>query len=357
MNCCNRTGAAPCGAFRSPDTMGHESPERKAEMEAVTGRAIQDGTSTVEIVVAIPCYNEAVTIAGVVEDFRRALPDARIHVFDNNSTDGTGDIAARAGATVHFVPGVGKGEVVRAIFRELDADVFVMVDGDSTYPASRVGELIAPVIEGRAEMAVATRFQEHAGASFRAFHVFGNKLVLRCINFLFGTHLSDVLSGFRAFSRRFAKTVPILSRGFEIETEITLHALEYRQPIVEVPLPYGERPKGSVSKLSTVHDGRRVLATLFGLYKDYRPLAFFGVPGAALLVAGILAGVPVVGEFVDLGRVQGIARAVFAVACCMLGTVSLATGLILDTVNRRARELYIMLADHVIEPRSRLRIR
>lgn len=335
--------------------MVHDYRESKVAMtpEPLTGRALGSGTPAAQVVIAIPCHNEAVTIARVVEDFRHALPEARIHVFDNNSTDGTGGIAARAGAKVHFVPRVGKGEVVRAIFRELDADVFVLVDGDSTYPASRVGELIAPVIEGRAEMTIATRFQEHGGASFPAFHVFGNQLVVRCINTLFGTHLSDVLSGYRAFSRRFAKTVPVLSRGFEIETEITLHALEYRQPIVEVSLPYGARPKGSVSKLSTVQDGRRVLATLFRLYKDYRPLAFFGVPGAALLAAGILAGVPVVGEFVDLGRVQGIARAVLAVACGMLGTVCVATGFILDTVNRRARELYVLLADHVIDPRSR----
>ena len=323
------------------------------EAQPMMNHAIDNRTGPLEIVVAIPCYNEAVTIAGVVGDFRRALPDARIHVFDNHSTDDTGGVAARAGATVHFVAGAGKGEVVRAIFRELDADIFVMVDGDSTYLASRVGELIAPIIAGKAEMAVATRFQEHGDTSFRALHVFGNQLVLRCINTLFGTRLSDVLSGYRAFSRRFAKTVPVLSRGFEIETEITLHALEYRQAIVEVPLPYGARPDGSMSKLSTLQDGGRVLTTLFRLYKDYRPLAFFGVPGIALLAVGILAGVPVVGEFVELGRVQGIARAVLSVACCMLGTVSLATGFILDTVNRRARELYVLLADHVIDQRNR----
>lgn len=311
------------------------------------------GQVTPSIAVAIPCFNEAVTVAGVVEDFHRALPEASIHVFDNGSSDGTGEVAQRAGAEVHLVPERGKGEVVRAMFRDLDADVIVMVDGDGTYPADRARELVREVIEGRAEMAVATRLEQHQASSFRALHVFGNRLVLRCINLLFGTRLADVFSGYRAFSRRFVKTMPVLSRGFEIETEITLHALEHRKPIVEVPVAYGSRPDGSASKLNTLHDGQRVLATLLRLYKDYRPLAFFGVPGALVLAAGVVAGALVVGEFVDSGRVAGIARAVFAVACCLLGTVSIATGFILDTVNRRARELYILVADHVVEARRR----
>ncbi len=312
-----------------------------------------NGTPAAEVAVAIPCYNEALTVAKVVEDFRRALPRAAIHVFDNNSSDGTGAAATGAGAIVHFVPSRGKGEAVRAIFRELDADVIVMVDGDTTYDAGRVRELIAPILACEAEMAVATRLQGAGPETFRPLHVFGNQLVLHSINTLFGTGLTDVLSGYRAFSRRFVKTTPVLSRGFEVETEITLHALEHRQPIVEVPLPYGARPEGSASKLDTLQDGRRVLTTLFRLYKDYRPLMFFGLPGAVLLAAGILAGALVVGEFIDAGRVVGIARAVFAVSCCLLGTAAIATGLILDTVNRRARELYVLLADHVVDLRRR----
>lgn len=319
----------------------------------MTGSAADDAPREASIVVAIPCFNEVITVARVVGDFRRALPDASIHVFDNNSTDGTGAAAERAGAIVHFVPGRGKGEVVRAIFRELDADVIIMADGDGTYDAGRVRELIAPVLAREAEVAVATRLQEARPESFRALHVFGNRLVLRSINTLFGTSLTDVLSGYRAFSRRFVKTMPVLSRGFEVETEITLHALEHRQAIVEVPLPYGARPEGSTSKLNTLQDGRRVLMTLFQLYKDYRPLTFFGVPGAVLLAAGIFAGVLVVGEFIETGKVAGIARAVFAVSCCLIGTVALATGLVLDTVNRRARELYVLLADHVVNLRDR----
>jgi len=309
-------------------------------------------TATARIAVAIPCFNEAITIGKVLKDFRQALPEATLHVFDNNSTDGSGEVARKAGATVHFVAAPGKGEVVRAMFRDVEADAIVMVDGDDTYSAVRVRELLAPVLDGRADMTVATRLADHDAASFRPMHLFGNRLLQRLINTLFGTALTDVLSGYRAFSGSFAKTMPVLSRGFEIETEITLHALEHRKLIVEVPLPYGTRPTGSSSKLSTLQDGRRVVATLFMLYKDYRPMLFFGALGALLLAAGITSGVVVVGEFVESGHVTGIARVVFSVACCLIGTVSVATGLVLDTVNRRTRELYVLLADHVLGRRN-----
>jgi glycosyltransferase involved in cell wall biosynthesis len=303
------------------------------------------------IAVVIPCYNEQATIAGVIADFRRELPEAAIHVFDNNSSDGTGDIARAAGATVQLVPTQGKGEVVRAMFRDVDADILVMVDGDATYPASRARELIAPVAAGRADMVVGTRLQQYDSESFRPLHVFGNNLVLHVINAFFGARLTDVMSGYRAFSRRFVKTVPILSRGFEIETEMTLHALEHRFPVVEVGVPYGERPEGSVSKLHTFRDGSRVLATILRLYKDYRPMAFFGLVGLAFLALGTAAGVLVTIEFLESGQVIGVARAIFAVACGIVGVLALATGAILDTVNRRARELYVLLADHVVDRR------
>jgi glycosyltransferase involved in cell wall biosynthesis len=302
----------------------------------------------VSIAIAIPCFNEVQTIAQVVADFRAALPEAQIHVFDNRSTDGTGEIAARAGARVHRVEAPGKGEAVRAMFRELDADIVVMVDGDGTYPAECARTLIAPVADGRAQMTVGTRLDGHAPHSFRAGHKLGNRLVLGLVNAMFGTRLTDAFSGYRAFERRFMKSMPVLSSGFEIETEITLHALEYRAQIVEVPVSYGARPRGSMSKLKTLQDGQRVLVTLLRLYKDYRPLTFFGLPGLLLLAAGLLAGGLVLAEFVDTGRVAGVARAVFAVACGLVGMVSLATGFILDTVNRRARELYVLIADHVI---------
>ena len=300
------------------------------------------------IAVVIPCHNEALTIGAVVEGFQRNLPEASIHVFDNSSSDRTADIARAAGAVVHPVPTLGKGEVVRAMFRDVDADVFVMVDGDQTYPAERARDLIQPIIEGRADMVVATRLQQHNAAGFRPFHALGNRMVLKLINALFDVQFSDVLSGYRAFSRRFVKTMPVLSRGFEIESEITLHALEHRVPVLEIPIAYGARPQGSESKLQTVRDGFRVIATIIRLYKDYRPLRFFGWPGAVLLIVGIAIGFVVVHEFLELGRVAGVARAVFAVFSCLLGMLCIATALVLETVNRRAREIYLLVADHVI---------
>jgi glycosyltransferase involved in cell wall biosynthesis len=299
--------------------------------------------------VLIPCYNEQATIAQVIADFRRALPDATLHVFDNNSNDGSGAIALAAGATVHRVPAHGKGEVVRAMFRAVDADLFVMVDGDATYPADRVHDLIRPIREQRADMVVGTRLKEYGAESFRPMHMIGNNLVLRVINAFFGARLTDAMSGYRAFSRRFVKTMPVLSHGFEIETEMTLHALEHRLPVVEVGVAYGERPAGSASKLHTYRDGLRVLGAIFRLYKDYRPMAFFGLLGLAFLALGAAAGVLVTIEFLEVGRVVGVARAVLAVACGIVGVLCLATGAILDTVNRRAREIYVLLADQVVD--------
>lgn len=300
------------------------------------------------IAVVIPCHNEALTIGAVVEGFRKSLPEASIHVFDNGSSDGTADVARAAGAEVHLVPTRGKGEAVRAMFRDVDADVFVMVDGDLTYPAERARDLVRPIIEGRADMVVATRLQQHDSSSFRPLHVLGNRIVLKCINVLFDAQLSDVLSGYRAFSRRFVKTVPVLSRGFEIETEITLHALEQRMPVLEMPVAYGARPQGSESKLHTFSDGYRVLATIIRLYKDYHPGRFFGLPGAVLLLIGIGIGIAVIREFLELGQVVGVARAVLAVFSCLIGIVAIATALILETVNRRAREIYVLVVDHLI---------
>jgi glycosyltransferase involved in cell wall biosynthesis len=304
-----------------------------------------------KIAILVPCYNEAITIAKVVTDFKNAMPEAEVHVFDNLSKDGTGQVARDAGAIVHMVPVQGKGAVVRQMFREVDCDIGVMVDGDDTYPSDKIREVIQPVIDGRADMVVGTRLQQHADASFRPLHVFGNQLVLRSINLLFGARLSDVLSGYRAFSWRFMKTTPVLSKGFEIETEITLHALEHHMPVVEVPVPYGVRPEGSESKLHTFRDGYRVLKTILRLYKDYRPLLFFGVIGALLSVCSVALGALIIEEFVAKG-VAGPARAVLAVALGLVGMLSFATGLVLDTVNRRSRELMVLLADQIVPKKS-----
>jgi glycosyltransferase involved in cell wall biosynthesis len=304
------------------------------------------------IAVIIPCYNEAVTIAAVVHAFKASLPEAEVHVFDNDSLDRTAHIARAAGAVVHRVPVRGKGEVVRAMFRDIDADLYVMADGDGTYPAERARDLLEPILSGRAEMVVATRLEDHA-AGFRPLHVAGNRMILRTINAFFNVAFTDVLSGYRAFSRRFVKTMPVLSRGFEIETEITLHAAEYRVPVVEIPMHYRARPAGSVSKLRTFRDGLKVLLTIVRLHKDCRPLAFFAVPGFILFFAGVAVGLVVVQEFLELGRVVGVARSVFAVFACIFGISAIATALILETVNRRARELYHLIADHVVPGRAR----
>jgi glycosyltransferase involved in cell wall biosynthesis len=301
-----------------------------------------------KLAILIPCYNEAITIAKVVADFKSAVPEAEIHVFDNLSIDNTGVIARNAGAIVHLVPIQGKGAVVRQMFREVNCDIAIMVDGDDTYPADKVRALMLPVLEGRADMVVGTRLQKHEDASFRPLHVFGNQLVLRSINLLFGAHLSDVLSGYRAFSKRFMKTTPVLSKGFEIETEITLHALEHHMAVIEVPVPYGVRPVGSESKLHTFRDGYRVLKTIGWLYKDYRPLLFFGLIGGILLAIVTILGIVIVQEFLLLGK-AGPARAVLTVALGLVGMLSIATGLVLDTVNRRARELMVLISDHVVQ--------
>jgi glycosyltransferase involved in cell wall biosynthesis len=299
------------------------------------------------VAILIPCHNEAATIARVVNDFRTALPAAAIHVYDNNSRDATAAEARSAGATVHRAPVQGKGSVVRQMFREADADICVMVDGDGTYPADRVHDLIAPVAEGRADMVVGARLAQHEEASFRPLHVFGNRLVLNTINLLFDAKLTDVMSGYRAFSRRFVKTTPVLSPGFEVETEMTLHALEHRLPIVEVAVPYGARPSGSVSKLNTFRDGYRVLKTIARLFKDHKPLLFFGVVALLSLLISLAIGVVILEEWQAAGKVAP-ARAVLAAGLALGAAIALAVGLILDTVNRRSRELMALLTDHVI---------
>lgn len=301
-----------------------------------------------KIAIVIPCHNEEVTIGKVVSDFRAALPEAEIHVFDNVSTDRTTELAQRAGAITHDVASKGKGNVVRAMFRDIEADCYVLVDGDDTYPAAHASQLAAPVLEQRADMVVGARLAKHETGSFRSLHVFGNRLIAFTINRLFGAHLTDVLSGYRAFSRRFVKTMPVLSRGFEIESEMTMHALEQGFILQELAIPYGTRPTGSESKLHTFKDGYRVLRTILQIFKDYRPLLFFGTLGAILLAFSFVIGVVTVEEFARLQRVEGVARAVLGVAAGMSGLLLLVTGLVLDSINRRMRANYVLIADQVI---------
>jgi glycosyltransferase involved in cell wall biosynthesis len=274
-----------------------------------------------------------------------ALPEAEVHVFDNASTDATVQEALSAGARVHQVPSRGKGFVVRAMFRDVEADVYLMVDGDDTYPASQARELLAPVLESSADMVVGSRLERHAESAFRPLHGFGNRLVRTVLSRLFGVHLADVLSGYRAFSPRFVRSMPVLSQGFEIETELTVFALVHGLVLREVPVRYGARPEGSVSKLHTYRDGFRVLRTILFLYKDFRPLPFFGAIAAIAILAGLAFGSIVILEFAATGRVTHPSTAVLAVAAVLSGMLSLATGLVLDTVNRRSMEILRWLID------------
>lgn len=301
-----------------------------------------------QIAVAIPCHNEEATIVRVIEDFRAACPEADIHVFDNASTDKTAALAREAGAIVHFVPFRGKGHVVRAIFRQLDAEVVVIVDGDDTYPAACVRELIEPVLAGRADMVVGTRLETHSSDSFRPFHLLGNRVIAATIGGLFRTNLRDILSGYRAFSRRLLRTSPILSNGFEVETELTVQAIERNLVVHEVPITYRERPPNSVSKLHTISDGIRILLTILRIYRDFRPLVLFGTMGLVAIGLGLLIGLSVLHEFELNHRVVGAARALLAVGLGLGGGISLTAGVILDSMNRRVRELYTLMADQIL---------
>ena len=292
------------------------------------------------IAVLIPCYNESVTIGKVVDDFRRELPGAAVYVYDNNSTDGTGDIAREHGAIVCLEPRQGKGNVVRQMFRDIDADCYLMVDGDDTYPAEAARELCEPILEGRADMTVGDRLSNgtYADQNKRAFHGFGNDLVRFMIRWIYGYGFEDVMTGYRAFSRLFVKTFPVLSPGFQIETELSIHAVDRRWRIVDVPIAYRDRPAGSESKLDTVGDVIRVVLMIGSLLKNYRPLKFFGLVSLLLLAAGLVFGVPVILEFLKTGLVPRLPTALLAVALVFLSALALVTGLILDTVAKAERK-------------------
>ena len=285
--------------------------------------------------VAIPCYNESLTIAKVVSDFKKELPIARIVVYDNNSTDGSGELAANAGAEVRRVMQQGKGYVVRRIFQDFDGECCVMVDGDDTYPADEVHKLIAPVLEGRADMVNGDRLSStYMTENKRPGHNFGNTLVCGLIKFIWRKRVRDVMTGYRAFSRRFVKTCPVLSNGFEIETEMTLHTLDKRMPLGEVPVQYRDRPKGSFSKLNTVSDGVRVLKTIFNMFRYYRPLMFFGIGGLVLSVISIGFGAPVFVEYFKTGVVPKFPTLIFACFLLTAALMSFSVGLILDAVKK-----------------------
>lgn len=293
-----------------------------------------------KIAVIIPCYNEALTIGKVVEDFRRELPEASVYVYDNNSTDGTAEIANGSGAIVRNEPRQGKGNVCRQMFRDIDADCYLMVDDDDTYPAESARALCEPILAGEADMVVGDRLSNgtYAQQNDRAFHGFGNDLVRTMIKWIYGYGFEDVMTGYRAMSRPFVKTFPVLSEGFQIETELSIHAVDRRWRIVDVPVEYRDRPEGSVSKLNTVSDGLKVLAMIGTLFKDYRPLKFFSLVSLLFCIVGLCASVPVVTEYLDTGLVPRFPTAILAVAFMFIAALSLATGFILDAVAKVERK-------------------
>jgi glycosyltransferase involved in cell wall biosynthesis len=291
------------------------------------------------IAVVIPCYQEELTIGKVVRDFRQQLPQAKVIVYDNNCTDRTAEFAREAGAEVRREIRQGKGWVVARMFEEVDADVLVMVDGDDTYDATAVHALLTPILKGEADMTVASRLHVYEDKSFRPLHLAGNQLVTRIINWTFKSNIPDVFSGYRVFTSRAMAMIPITARGFDVETELTLQALYRGLVLKEVSAPYRERPTGSFSKLNTFSDGFKVLLKLFLILKSYRPLTFFGSCSIVLLLLGLGAGARPIYEYVTENYVYAVPSAILAAALMLLSCVTLALGLILNSVNLRLLEL------------------
>jgi glycosyltransferase involved in cell wall biosynthesis len=291
--------------------------------------------------VLVPCYNEEAAIGQVVSDFRAALPEASIYVYDNNSSDRTVELAKAAGAIVRRETRQGKGRVVRRMFTDIDADIYVMVDGDATYDAPSANAMIAKLVEERLDMVVAVRVDREE-AAYRPGHRFGNRLLTGSVGFVFGQTFTDMLSGYRVFSRRFVKSFPVLSGGFEIETELTIHALELELPVGEVRTPYYSRPEGSTSKLNTWRDGFRILSTILRLYRSERPLPFFSGIGASLAFVSIGLAMPIVITYMREGVVPRVPTAVLSTGLMLLAFLMIASGLILDTVTRGRRELKLL---------------
>jgi glycosyltransferase involved in cell wall biosynthesis len=297
-----------------------------------------DRRAAPRVAVIIPCYNEAVAIPMVVADFRAALPGAAIYVYDNNSSDGTAEVAAAAGAQVRREMLQGKGNVIRRAFADVEADIFVLVDGDDTYDAAAAPQMVDLLWRDRLDMVNGARVTQ-IQAAYRPGHRLGNRVLTGMVRLVFGDRVSDMLSGYRVFSRRFVKSFPALAGGFETETEFTVHALDLRMPVGEVPTAYKDRPAGSTSKLRTYSDGVRILRTIVVLVKEERPLQFFSAAAGVLLLGSMVLGIPIVGEFLRTGLVPRLPTAVLATGLGMIAFLSLACGLILDSVARGRKEL------------------
>lgn len=301
-----------------------------------------EANNDTSIAVLLPCYNEEVTIGKVVRDFKAALPKATVYVYDNNSTDRTAEIAAAEGAIVRREPRQGKGNVIRAMFEDIDADVYVMADGDDTYPADAAPAMVAKVLEGY-DMVIGDRlsstyFQENK----RPFHNFGNRLVRGSINHLFRAHVTDIMTGYRAFSFTFVKTYPVLSRGFEVETEMTIHSLNNNLRLYEMPIQYRDRPEGSVSKLDTVGDGIKVMSTIFRMIREYKPLPLFGGLGLIIGIVGIVLCGTVTFEFAKTGVVTHFPTLIGAVMLVITGLLLIIAGIILDVMAKNDRKTFVI---------------
>ena len=295
-------------------------------------------SASLRVAVILPCYNEQAAIADTIAGFRAALPGAAIHIYDNNSSDRTVELARAAGAIVRTEKMQGKGHVVRRMFADVEADVYVMADGDLTYDPTAAPTMVKMLIDEQLDMVVGTR-QHEAAAAYRGGHVLGNRLFTGLLSGLFGRSFTDIFSGYRVFSRRFVKSFPVLSAGFEIETEISVHALELRMPVGELATAYGARPEGSASKLSTFRDGWRILRTIGTLYRVERPVLFYGGIGVLLIVLALALSVPIVVTYLATGLVPRLPTAVLVTGMIIIGVLSFLAGLILDTVTRGRREL------------------
>lgn len=309
-----------------------------------------------KIAILIPCYNESKTIAKVIMDYRRVIPEANIYVYDNNSSDGTDKIAKDAGAIVRYEYHQGKGNVIRTMFRDIDADCYLMIDGDDTYPAESAQEMVDLVLEKGADMVIGDRLSStYFTENKRPFHNFGNTLVRTSVNKLFGGNLTDIMTGYRAFSPLFVKSFPVISKGFEIETEMSIFALDKNMHLENVAVTYRDRPEGSVSKLNTYSDGIKVLNTIIRLYKEYRPLQFFGIIGLIFIIMGLILFAPVFTEYLSTGLVPRFPTLFVAVCLMIIAALSLVCGLVLDTVvkaNRKDFEIKLNIIKMMLNSRK-----
>lgn len=301
-----------------------------------------------EIAVLIPCYNESSTIEKVVKDFRKGLPEAVIYVYDNNSTDCTDEIARRAGAVVRYEYRQGKGNVIRSMFRDIDADCYLMIDGDDTYPAEHAGQMAELVLNKGVDMVIGDRLSStYFTENKRPFHNMGNRVVRFFINKLFDNEIRDIMTGYRAFSRRFVKSFPVLSKGFEIETEMTIHAVDKNFLLEEIPVLYRDRPAGSESKLNTVSDGVKVLSTIANLFREYRPFAFFTYVAALLWIVSLVLFIPVFVEFMNTGLVMRFPTLIVSGVIAIMGLLLWVCGIILSVIVKKHRQLYEIFLNQI----------